>query len=67
MPPPLLFQDPATQVELTGEVPEDSRLAVFYATNRLPVGPRDHRIYTVAPDRKLHLGEADLRIEASVS
>ncbi len=62
MPPPLLFQDPETRVELTGAVPEDSRLAIFYATNRLPVGPRDHRVYTVAPDRKLHLGEAAMRI-----
>ena len=37
---------------------DDSRIELFYATNRLPVGPRDHRIYTVAPDRRLHLGQA---------
>jgi esterase/lipase superfamily enzyme len=62
MPPPLLFQDPATRVDLLGQAPEDSRLAVFFATNRLPVGPRESRIYTVAPDRNLHFGEAQLRI-----
>ena len=62
MPPPLLFQDPDTRVELLGEAPDDSRISLFYATNRLPVGPRDYRVYTVAPDRSLHLGEAQLRI-----
>ena len=35
---------------------------LYYATNRLPVGPRDDRVYTVAPDRRLHLGTATLRI-----
>lgn len=62
MPPPLLFQDPDTRVELLGAAPEDSRISLFYATNRLPVGPRDYRVYTVAPDRSLHMGEAQLRV-----
>ena len=63
MPPPLLFQGQRDAV--TGrieELAEGSRLEVFYASSRLPVGPRDHRIYTVAPDSRLHLGTADLRI-----
>lgn len=63
MPPPLLFQGQRDAV--TGRIAElktGSRLEVFYATSRLPVGPRDHRIYTVAPDTRLHLGMADLRI-----
>lgn len=63
MPPPLLFQGQRDAV--TGrieELAEGSRLEVFYASSRLPVGPRDHRIYTVAPDTRLHLGTADLRI-----
>lgn len=63
MPPPLLFQGQRDAV--TGRIEElgaGSRLSVFYATSRLPMGPRDHRIYTVAPDTRLHLGSADLRI-----
>lgn len=63
MPPPLLFQGQRDAV--TGrieELGEGSRLSVFYATSRLPVGPRDNRLYTVAPDTRLHLGTADLRI-----
>ncbi len=63
MPTPLLFQEAGS--EILGVAPallDDSRIELFYATNRLPVGPRDHRIYTVAPDRRLHLGQATLRI-----
>lgn len=63
MPPPLLFQGQRDAV--TGRIEdlgEGSRLSVFYATSRLPVGSRDNRLYTVAPDTRLHLGTADLRI-----
>ena len=63
MPPPLLFQEGGDAI--LGARPElvaDTRIALFYATNRLPVGPRDDRLYTVAPDRRLHLGTATLRI-----
>lgn len=63
MPAPLLFQDDGSG--LTGvadALATDSRIDVFYATNRLPVGGRDDRIYTVAPDRRLHVGTATLRI-----
>lgn len=63
MPPPLLFQGDAGRIfGAGGDLPDDSRLEVFYATNRLPVGPRDYRIYTVAPDRSLHFGTATLRV-----
>ena len=60
MPAPLLFQ--AADAEGISVLFEDSRIELFYATNRLPVGPQDNRIYTVAPDRRLHVGRATMRI-----
>lgn len=63
MPPPLLFQDDGTGLSgVADALAVDSRIEVFYATNRLPVGARDDRIYTVAPDSRLHVGTATLRI-----
>ena len=63
MPPPLIVQDEGARIfGVSGETPADSRLDVFYATNRLPVGPRDSRIYTIAPDRSLHFGTSTLRV-----
>ncbi|TPE48339.1 alpha/beta hydrolase [Amaricoccus solimangrovi] len=63
MPPPLIVQDGGEGIfGASGETPEDSRLEVYYATNRLPIGPRDNRIYTIAPDRALHFGTAGLRV-----
>lgn len=63
MPPPLLFQDRQEAVlGRLSDLEEGQRLSVFYASSRLPVGPQDNRIYTVAPDTRLHLGTADLRI-----
>ncbi len=63
MPPPLLFQDGGERVfELAPALAEGSEIELFYATSRLPVGPRENRAYTVAPDRRLHLGTATLRI-----
>ena len=63
MPPPLLFQDAGARVfELAPDLATGSEISLFYATSRLPVGPRDNRVYTVAPDRRLHLGTATLRI-----
>ena len=41
---------------------EDSRIPLFYATNRLPVGPRDNRLYAVVPGRDLHMGVATIEI-----
>ena len=63
MPAPLLFQDDGTGLSgVADALATDSRIEVFYATSRLPVGPREQRIYTVAPDRRLHVGTATLRI-----
>jgi esterase/lipase superfamily enzyme len=63
MPPPLIFQDAAAAgVDLGPALIEGAEIDIFYATNRLPVGPQDHRLYTVAPDRRLHVGTARLRI-----
>ncbi len=63
MPPPLLFQKGGeTLFDAGPELFASNALQVFYATNRLPVGPRDARVYTVAPDRQLHFGTADLRV-----
>lgn len=63
MPAPLIFQD--TGIDLMGRVDplvDGSRIEIFYATNRFPLGPRDNRIYSVAPDTRMHLGTAHLRI-----
>ncbi|MER2508925.1 MAG: alpha/beta hydrolase [Amaricoccus sp.] len=63
MPAPLLFQDGSDRLfDLAPALADGSEISIFYATNRLPIGPRDNRIYTVAPDRRLHVGAADLRI-----
>ncbi|MBC7506814.1 MAG: alpha/beta hydrolase, partial [Sandarakinorhabdus sp.] len=37
-------------------------IEIFYATNRLPVGPRNNRTYAVVPGRDLQLGVATIRI-----
>lgn len=63
MPPPLLFQKGGEQV--VGIAPAmftGNRIDVLYATNRLPIGPHETRIYTVAPDRALHFGTAHMRV-----
>lgn len=63
MPPPLLFQKGGERVVgVAPEMFEGNRIDVFYATNRLPVGPREARVYTVAPDRRLHVGTAHMRV-----
>jgi hypothetical protein len=61
--PPLLFQDPDLPLaDLSPALREGAAIDVFFASNRLPVGPRGDRIYTVAPDTRLHLGRAFMRI-----
>jgi hypothetical protein len=63
MPPPLLWQGADLSVtEMEPALTDGALIDVYFATNRLPVGPADARIYTVAPDRRLHLGRASLRI-----
>ena len=67
--PPMRLM-PAPEVFLDGEVnafsadpalAEDPRISLFYATNRLPVGPHSNRLYTVVPGRDLHMGVATIR------
>ena len=41
---------------------EDNRIELFYATNRLPLGPRNDRIHAIAPGRDLLLGVTTIRI-----
>ena len=63
MPPPLLFQRGGEElIALAPALRDGSKIDVFYATSRVPVGPREDRVYTVAPDLRLHLGTAELVI-----
>lgn len=62
MPPPLLVQGAGDKVFDLAPATEASEIELFYATSRLPVGSRENRIYSVAPDWRLHLGKAHLRI-----
>lgn len=63
MPPPVAIQMGGERVfEVAPALAEGSRIEIFYGTNRLPLGPADQRVYTVAPDRTLRLGTATLRI-----
>lgn len=41
---------------------KSNRIEFFYATNRLPVGPRINRLYAVVPGRDLHLGVGSILI-----
>ncbi|MBL8583195.1 MAG: alpha/beta hydrolase [Rhizobiaceae bacterium] len=63
MPAPEVFLKSGTNVfapnpELIG----DPNITLFYATNRMPFGPRDNRLYAVVPGRDLHMGEVSVRI-----
>lgn len=40
----------------------DNRIELFYATNRLPLGPRNDRIHAIAPGRELLFGVTTIRI-----
>jgi hypothetical protein len=63
MPVPLILQGTSAQIADVGPALQDgAEIEVFYGTSRLPVGPRDARVYSVAPDRRLHLGRALMRI-----
>lgn len=35
---------------------------IFYATNRVPLGPRNARLYSIVPGKPLYLGRATVRI-----
>lgn len=63
MPVPLAFQKAGSQLfDANADLRRDNRIELFYATNRLPVGPRTNRIYSVAPGRDLLLGATTIRI-----
>lgn len=63
MPAPAVFVDGQSNAfSANPSLTPDPRIELFYATNRLPVGPRDSRLYAVVPGRDLHTGVATVRI-----
>jgi len=63
MPTPTLFTSGSTALFHAGaEAPADATIEVLYATNRLPVGPRDARHYARLRSSQLRLGVATLRV-----
>ena len=68
MPAPMVFLDGRAE-SLAASRPQalDPMITLFYATNRLAVGPTADRIYAVVPGRYLHLGVATMRIGEDAS
>lgn len=63
MPVPLAFQQSGSALFAANDnLQQNNQIELFYATNRLPVGPRTNRIYSVAPGRDLLLGTTSIRI-----
>ena len=63
MPTPLLFRQGVPEGFMINPAAlASNRIEIFYATNRLPVGPRTNRLYAVVPGRDLQLGVATIRI-----
>ncbi|MBL8577034.1 MAG: alpha/beta hydrolase [Mesorhizobium sp.] len=63
MPAPEVFIDGQTSVFPSYPTAvTDPEIKLFYATNRLPVGPRSNRLYAVVPGRDLQAGVATVRI-----
>ena len=63
MPAPAVFLDGKTSVFPSyPSAASDPEIELFYATNRLPVGPRASRLYAVVPGRDLNTGVATVRI-----
>lgn len=63
MPAPAIFVDAGTEAFSSNpEEAGDPLIQLFYATNRLPVGPRESRIYAVLPGRELLAGVSTVRI-----
>lgn len=63
MPTPLAFQKSGSALFAANpNLRGDNRIELFYATNRLPVGPRNDRLYAVTPGRNLHVGVTTVRI-----
>ncbi|MDI6025496.1 alpha/beta hydrolase [Corticibacterium sp. UT-5YL-CI-8] len=63
MPTPAVFLDGNNNIfSAKPEVSNDPSIELFYATNRLPVGPQDNRLYAVVPGRDMHVGISTIRI-----
>ncbi len=63
MPAPAKYLDEESNAfAVNPSSPPDPQIALFYATNRLPIGSRDDRLYAVIPGRDLHTGVATIRI-----
>jgi hypothetical protein len=63
MPVPLAFRNSGSALFAANPALRgDNRIELFYATNRLPVGPRNDRIHAIAPGRDLLLGVTSIRI-----
>jgi hypothetical protein len=63
MPVPLAFQKAGSALFAANpNLRADNRIELFYATNRLAVGPRNDRIHAIAPGRDLLLGVTSIRI-----
>ncbi|MCO5063874.1 MAG: alpha/beta hydrolase [Rhizobiaceae bacterium] len=62
MPAPTVFLNERNPFSINPNLSEDPEIKVFYATNRLPIGPRANRIYAIVPGRDVHLGLATVRI-----
>ncbi|MGL4541663.1 MAG: alpha/beta hydrolase, partial [Polymorphobacter sp.] len=63
MPAPLVFQGGAPNAFAANPaLARRNTIELFYATNRVPVGPRNNRLYAVVPGRDLQLGVAQIRI-----
>ena len=63
MPAPEVFVDGQTSVFPSyPSAVHEPEIKLFYATNRLPLGPRSSRLYAVVPGRDLHAGVATVRI-----
>ena len=63
MPTPTVFLNGAPNAFAANPaLAKSNQIELFYATNRLPVGPRTNRTYAVVPGRDLQLGVATIRI-----
>lgn len=63
MPIPAAFAKSGSALfDANSNLRRDNRIELFYATNRLPVGPRNDRLYAIAPGRDLLFGITTIRI-----
>ncbi len=63
MPTPVVFLDGAPNAFAANpNLVRDNSIELFYATNRLPIGPRTNRVYAITPSRDLQMGVATIRI-----